>query len=150
MCYYKKDVDYITFTAANKCHLVYDGRLVIDNDFHTNDSCIRSAGKMTKFKRSYYVDTWCHACFNQKEIGADLAFKMLKLIDPLLGNDEESEQKSESHRLATNDPSDNVLIKMYKKPNILYGVLPGGLYYLHVTKPGLTVTYREEAQEVCV
>ena len=31
----------------NQSHLVYDGRLVIDNDFHTNDSCIRAAGKMT-------------------------------------------------------------------------------------------------------
>ncbi|CAF0802788.1 unnamed protein product [Brachionus calyciflorus] len=148
LCYYKKDVDYITFTAVNKCHLVYDGRLVIDNDFHTNDSCIRAAGKMTKFKRSYYVDTWSHACFNQKEIGQDLAYRILKLVDPLLINDEpEPNYKSDSHRLANNDPSDNVLIQLYKKPNVYYAILPGGLYYLHVTKPGLTVTYKEEAQE---
>lgn len=130
LCYYKKDVDYTTFTAVNKCHLVYDGRLVIDNDFHTNDSCIRAAGKMTKFKRSYYVDSWSHSCFNQKEIGADLAFRILKLVDPVLFTDDDQNDRPDSNRIALNEPDDKVLIELYKKPSIRFAILPGKLQKL--------------------
>jgi hypothetical protein len=48
---------------------VYDGKLVIDASFHTNDVCIRGAGPMTKFQRRYHADQWTHACFNSKEVG---------------------------------------------------------------------------------
>ena len=58
----------IFLIAINQSHLVYDGHLVIDNDFHTNDSCIIAAGKMTKYKRSYFVDNWSNTCFNQKNL----------------------------------------------------------------------------------
>ena len=106
--------------------MVYDGRLIIDNDFHTNDSCIRAAGKLTKFKRCYYVDSWSHSCFNQKEVGMDMAFKMLKLIDPLLADDEpKEEEKSDSARVQANEPDHKVLIRLYKKPLITYAFLPG-------------------------
>lgn len=104
---------------------MYDGRLVVDNDFHTNDSCIRAAGRMTKYKRSYYVDTWSNACFNQKEIGADLASKILKLVDPTLSTDEPENEATESARLASNDPSEKVLITLYKRPLITFAILPG-------------------------
>jgi len=104
---------------------VYDGRLVVDNDFHTNDSCIRAAGRMTKYKRSYYVDTWSNACFNQKEIGADLASKILKLVDATLSTDEPDDEATESARLASNDPSEKVLITLYKRPLITFAILPG-------------------------
>ena len=128
--------------------MVYDGRLVIDNDFHTNDSCIRAAGKMTKYKRSYFVDGWSHACFNQKEIGADLAFKMLKLVDPTLILDESDEEHTDSARLASNEPDERVLIPLYKKPVVNYAYLPGGFYYLNVTRPGLFLSYSVEKNEV--
>lgn len=104
---------------------MYDGRLVVDNDFHTNDSCIRAAGRMTKYKRSYYVDTWSNACFNQKEIGADLASKILKLVDATLSTDEPDDEATESARLASNDPSEKVLITLYKRPLITFAILPG-------------------------
>ncbi len=116
----------------NKSHLVYDGRLVIDNDFHTNDSCIRAAGTMTKFKRSYYVDTWSHACFNQKEIGMDLAYKVLQLVDPLLYTESDRNEKTDSARVASNQPDEKVLIELYKKPLVRFAILPGVYcsYYL--------------------
>lgn len=119
---------------------------MIDNDFHTNDACIRAAGRMTKYKRSYFVDTWSNACFNQKEIGADLAYKILKLVDPTLISDKEDEP--ESVRLSNNDPNDKVLITLYKKPIIQYAILPGEYYYLNVTKPGLFIPYEEEKNDV--
>ena len=108
----------------NSSNLVYDGRLVVDNEFHTNDSCIRAAGKMTKYKRSYYVENWSHGCFNQKEVGADLAFNILKLVDSTLATDENLDEP-ESARLAKNEPSEKVLISLYKKPIISYAILPG-------------------------
>jgi hypothetical protein len=111
--------------ASNKCHLVYDGRLVIDNDFHTNDSCIRAAGKLTKYKRSYYVDSWSHGCFNQREIGIDLAYRILKLVDPTLFEEQDPNEKTDSARVATIEPDEKVLIELYKKPIISYAILPG-------------------------
>lgn len=55
--------------ATNKACLVYDGKLVIDANFHTNDVAIRAAGPVTKFARKYYADHWTHANFNSKEVG---------------------------------------------------------------------------------
>lgn len=44
--------------AINESCLVFDGRLVIDADFHTNDPCIRAAGPLTKFQRRYHAESW--------------------------------------------------------------------------------------------
>lgn len=57
------------FAAVNNACLVYDGKLVIDASFHTNDVAIRAAGPLTKFQRRYHADQWTHACFNSKEVG---------------------------------------------------------------------------------
>jgi hypothetical protein len=53
----------------NQSSLVFDGRLVIDGNNHTNDSSIFAAGPLTKFKRGYYHDECTHACFNSTEVG---------------------------------------------------------------------------------
>jgi hypothetical protein len=103
---------------------------------------------MTKYKRSYYVDSWSHNCFNQKEIGTDLAIKMLELVDPVYYVEKDPNEKTDSARLATNEPDEKVLIELYKKPIINYAILPGNYYYLHVTKPGILMTYDEEKNEV--
>jgi hypothetical protein len=55
-------------TAMNCACLVYDGRLVIDTNFHTNDASIRAAGPLTKYQRIYHTPL-THADFNSKEIG---------------------------------------------------------------------------------
>ncbi len=99
---------------------------------------------MTKYKRSYYVDNWSHGCFNQKEVGVDLANNILKLVDPTLSSDE----KEEEIESAANDPSEKCLISLYKKPLMTYAILPGEYFYLNVTKPGLFMTYDEEKNEV--
>lgn len=75
-------MDYETFKAINDACLVFDGRLVIDAKFHTNDVSIRAAGPLTKFSRRYYRDELTHSNFNSKEIGFELAASMLSLFDP--------------------------------------------------------------------
>ncbi|CAM4540638.1 unnamed protein product [Lepidochelys olivacea] len=120
-----KGVDYETFKAINDACLVYDGRLVIDANFHTNDVSIRAAGPLTKFSNIYYANEWTHSNFSSKEIGFQLAAAMLNLFDPTL--EPVSEPPEDLDRL----------IPMYKGCKIQGGVLPGGYNYLHISKPGI-------------
>ncbi|KAM6163775.1 cilia- and flagella-associated protein 61 [Rhynchocyon petersi] len=121
----EKNVDYETFKAFNDACLVYDGRLVIDTNFHTNDIAIRAAGPLTKFSNRYYSNEWTHSRFNSKEIGFHLAAAMLSLFDPTLAP-------------VTEPPADlDRLIPMYKGPKIQGGILPGSYHYLHISKPAI-------------
>ncbi|XP_029774006.1 cilia- and flagella-associated protein 61 isoform X1 [Suricata suricatta] len=121
----EKNVDYETFKALNDACLVYDGRLVIDANFHTNDIAIRAAGSLTKFSNKYYSDEWTYSSFNSKEIGFQLAAAMLNLFDPTL-------------EPVIEPPADlDQLIPMYKGAKIQGGILPGSYHYLHITKPAI-------------
>ncbi|MGH0137710.1 UNVERIFIED_CONTAM: hypothetical protein FKN15_036573 [Acipenser sinensis] len=124
---YKKGIDYDAFKAMNDACLVYDGRLVIDTTFHTNDSAIRAAGTLTKFPRRYHADQWSHSNFNSKEVGFHLATAMLPLFDPIL------------HSVV--DPPEDLdrLIPMYTGAKVQGGKLPGGHHYLHAAKPGIPI-----------
>ncbi|XP_076786023.1 cilia- and flagella-associated protein 61 isoform X2 [Arvicanthis niloticus] len=123
--FYKKNVDYETFKAFNDACLVYDGRLVIDTTFHTNDIAIRAAGSLTKFSNRYYSNEWTHSNFSSKEIGFQLAATMLSLFDPTL-------------EPVTEPPADlDRLIPMYKGAKIHGGILPGSYHYLHISKPAI-------------
>ncbi|XP_042645319.1 cilia- and flagella-associated protein 61 [Tyto alba] len=122
-----RTVDYETFKAINDACLVFDGRLVIDTEFCTNDASIRAAGPLTKYSRRYYIDEWTHSNFNSKEIGFELAVSMLHLFDPT--------SKPFSKPPAGTDR----LIPMYKGCKIKGGVLPGGYNYLHISKPEVPI-----------
>ncbi|XP_033873801.3 cilia- and flagella-associated protein 61 [Acipenser ruthenus] len=124
---YKKGIDYDAFKAMNDACLVYDGRLVIDTTFHTNDSAIRAAGTLTKFPRRYHADQWSHSNFNSKEVGFHLATAMLPLFDPIL------------HSVV--DPPEDLdrLIPMYTGAKVRGGKLPGGYHYLHAAKPRIPI-----------
>ncbi|XP_041894848.1 cilia- and flagella-associated protein 61 isoform X2 [Corvus kubaryi] len=120
-----RTVDYETFKAINDACLVFDGRLVIDAKFHTNDVSIRAAGPLTKFSRRYYRDELTHSNFNSKEIGFELAASMLSLFDP-------TPQAS-----AKPPEGSDRLIPIYRRCKVQGGVLPGGYNYLHVSKPAI-------------
>ncbi|XP_071067676.1 cilia- and flagella-associated protein 61 isoform X2 [Dasypus novemcinctus] len=121
----EKNVDYETFKAFNDACLVYDGRLVIDTNFHTNDIAIRAAGSLTKFSNRYYSNEWTHSNFSSKEIGFQLAAAMLSLFDPTL-------------EPVTEPPADlDRLIPMYKGAKIQGGILPRHYHYLHIAKPAI-------------
>ncbi|XP_053567984.1 cilia- and flagella-associated protein 61 [Bombina bombina] len=123
--FFEKRVDYEAFKAINNACLVYDGRLVINTTFHTNDSSIRAAGPLTKFSKWYYANEWTHSNFSSKEVGFQLAASMLHLFDPTL-------------ETVIEPPEDqDRLIPIYKGPVIQGGVVPGGFHYLHVSKPSI-------------
>ncbi|NWJ06557.1 CFA61 protein, partial [Crypturellus undulatus] len=122
-----RTVDYETFKAINDACLVYDGRLVINTDFQTNDVSIRAAGPLTKFSNRYFANEWTHSNFNSKEIGFQLAVSMLELLDPTL--EPLSEPQKDVDRL----------IPMYKGCVVKGGVFPGGYHYLHICKPEIPI-----------
>ena len=70
--YTPKRVDLEAFRAVNDACLVFDGKLVIDATFHTNDIAIRSAGSLTKYQRRYHAEPWTHKNFNSKEVGIEV------------------------------------------------------------------------------
>ncbi|XP_015712110.1 cilia- and flagella-associated protein 61 isoform X2 [Coturnix japonica] len=122
-----KRVDYEIFKAVNDACLVFDGKLVIDTEFCTNDVSIRAAGPLTKYSRRYYADEWTHSTFNSKEIGFELAASMLRLFDPTPQPFSEPPEGMEG------------LIPMYKQCKVQGGVLPRGYNYLHISKPEVPV-----------
>ena len=116
-----KDVNSCAFKAMNDACLVYDGRLVIDRAFHTNDSAIFAAGPLTKFSRRYYCDPWRLKHYNSKEVGEKLAIEVLKNFDPLQAESTETQDQN--------------LIPSFQKPKVFQTMLPGSKYYLDVFKP---------------
>eukprot|EP00965_Chrysotila_dentata_P070657 2336258-Pleurochrysis_carterae.AAC.1 len=53
LCCDVPDVDRSLFRAFNDNSIVYDGRLVVDAAFRTNDAAIYAAGQLTKFARRF-------------------------------------------------------------------------------------------------
>lgn len=62
---------------------MYDGKLVIDAAFHTNDVSVRGAGTITKYQRRYHADQWSHANFNSKEVGVHVSKGFSEKTDAL-------------------------------------------------------------------
>ncbi|KAI6661590.1 hypothetical protein LOD99_13463 [Oopsacas minuta] len=118
---YNKDVDVCAFKAMNDACLVYDGRLVIDRAFHTNDPAVYAAGPLTKFSRRYYCNPWRLKHYNSREVGEKLALEVLTKFDPLQAEPTEAQDQN--------------LIPTFSKPKIIYTVLPGSTYYLDIFKP---------------
>lgn len=56
-------------SAICRAGLVFDGQVVIDPEFRTNDPSIFAAGTMTKYRRRYYADSWQHKYYNSVEVG---------------------------------------------------------------------------------
>lgn len=64
--------DNISHHSRLLTHSLYDGRLVVDHNFRTNDPCVYAGGVITKFARRYRCNTRMEICSN-REAGSRLA-----------------------------------------------------------------------------
>eukprot|EP00041_Stephanoeca_diplocostata_P000068 m.13230 g.13230 ORF g.13230 m.13230 type:complete len:1127 (+) comp10075_c0_seq1:130-3510(+) len=119
----RKTVNRANFTAVNDSCLVFDGRLVVNNIFATNDPRIYAAGPFTKYSRKYAAGVAQPGTYNSVELGHALATRVLQKIDPL----------TESPAPVPN--GDKVLPTM-TRPVVTGAVLPGGFHYLRISPPG--------------
>ena len=65
----KPEVDPAVFYALNDASVVYDGRLVVDHEFRTNDADIYSAGTLAKFSRRNAHAALPMENYNSHEVG---------------------------------------------------------------------------------
>eukprot|EP00240_Pyramimonas_obovata_P000386 CAMPEP_0118922898 /NCGR_PEP_ID=MMETSP1169-20130426/1648_1 /TAXON_ID=36882 /ORGANISM="Pyramimonas obovata, Strain CCMP722" /LENGTH=970 /DNA_ID=CAMNT_0006863827 /DNA_START=188 /DNA_END=3100 /DNA_ORIENTATION=+ len=72
------EVDPAVFYALNDASVVYDGRLVVDHEFRTNDPDIYSAGTLAKFSRRYANATLPMENYNSREVGTMLAESVIR------------------------------------------------------------------------
>lgn len=77
LCCSEKKCDFDIFSAINDSGLVYDGGIVVDQNFRTVDPYIYAMGESTKFSRIYF-DSIPHHRFNARELGAHVAEHILQ------------------------------------------------------------------------
>eukprot|EP00026_Physarum_polycephalum_P001117 Phypoly_transcript_01118.p1 GENE.Phypoly_transcript_01118~~Phypoly_transcript_01118.p1 ORF type:complete len:1198 (+),score=147.66 Phypoly_transcript_01118:30-3623(+) len=119
-----KDVDTDTFYSINDACLIYDGRLVIDDRYQTNDKAIYATGSVTKFSRRFRT-TQSLLDYSSREIGQKLAQVFL---DDLLNSSFSSDGRQ---GLLSKSP----LQLTFATPIVKGAILPGGVYYLHIRNP---------------
>ncbi|KAJ3221864.1 hypothetical protein HK099_003010 [Clydaea vesicula] len=117
----EKSVDTETFKAINDSCLVFDGLLVIDKYFRTQDPYIFAAGSVCKYSSSYKTP-WSHSQYNSREIGKKMAEILLPLFNSALY----------SHTL---EEDDNLL--EFTNAKQIGAKLPGNLNYFHFDRPRL-------------
>ena len=76
LCAGAKEVQRTTFDALNGNSLVYDGRLVVDANFRTNDPCVYAGGPIVKLSRRYRSKV-SMGLVSGRECGAKLAAALL-------------------------------------------------------------------------
>lgn len=119
--YYSKGVSARTFQAIARSGLVFNGRLVIDKNYQTNDPFIFGAGPLTMYSKKYYAEHLMHKYYNPREIGYNLGRTMRRKLIP------------EKYW----DPP--VRESPIHKPIVQYCRFPGNLHYLQVSKAGRPV-----------
>lgn len=125
------DVSFDFFRAVNNAGLVYDGRLVVDNNFRTSDECIYAAGPHTKFSdanKSSHRPLYQNV-FNELELGTALAMRLIDAIDRKqsnLGKCDMEEEDIEAKKL-----------RMFYEPQTVSASLPGNLFYCRAKLPAV-------------
>ncbi|KAI8904485.1 hypothetical protein EDD86DRAFT_271972 [Gorgonomyces haynaldii] len=117
----QKSVDPDIFRTLNDACLVFDGGLVINKFFQTNDTRVFGAGGITKYS-SHYQTQWQQSKNDDREIGESLAETLLPFFDPTQPG------------LFYDRPLELYPYRASKKTKAL---LPGGLHYLHFDQPRL-------------
>eukprot|EP01035_Chromulina_nebulosa_P019549 gene19549-25447_t len=107
--------------ALHEAGLVYDGGLVVDENFRTNDPSIFAGGDFTRFSR-IHGNIPRHNKYNGRDIGRLLALAVINQhIDPLLSNTLKSKNKEARRHILNELPE---LPKLQLPKSITY-TLPG-------------------------
>ena len=109
-------IDRGTFGAINGASIVYDGAIVTDARFRTNDPCVWSAGPAARFARRYRHKLAPGLC-SAREAGAKLGASLLAALDPLAPSD------------------DTDAVPPFTTPRAGAATLVGGVHYAHVSLP---------------
>ncbi|XP_047351705.1 cilia- and flagella-associated protein 61-like isoform X3 [Vespa velutina] len=126
--FYDKEIDINSFLAICRAGLVFDGRLVINPQFRTNDPFIFAAGTITKYSRKFQAELFEHKYYNSIEIGEKLGKIIRKVVDVY------QECKGKYDNFDRNKSC--LLLPEFRSPIIVSCMLPGNFHYLYVTKPG--------------
>jgi len=118
VCCSEGDIDVDAFNAVNDQSLVYDGRLVVDGRFRTNDHCIFAAGPVVKHQRKLRSPMLI-SCFNSREVGNRLAACVLPVLDPA----------------SAFDLDEPIALAPYLKPKAVAARVAGGLNFFVVEQP---------------
>ncbi|KAL1138367.1 hypothetical protein AAG570_008431 [Ranatra chinensis] len=130
-CLADKTVHPKTFMVTDAA-LVYDGLLVIDHNFKTNDPCIYSAGPMTKYGRKYYAPNYYHEHYNSIEVGAEAASRFQKFVE----EDDEFPPEENNCWGNTGGETDVPAVVEFTWPVIESCALLGGWHYFRARRPG--------------
>lgn len=117
LCCAEPHLDRPTFRALNHNSIVFDGGLIVDGRFRTNDPAIYAAGPLTKLARRLRTKGKPVAP-SGRETGTKLAQALLLALDP-----------NSSSPLGGDAPP------VFSGPVSVAVDLPGGLYYYRVSKP---------------
>ncbi|XP_049875581.1 cilia- and flagella-associated protein 61-like [Pectinophora gossypiella] len=148
--YGKRYINAHAFVAINRCGLAYDGGILIDHQFRTNNPSIYAAGTATRYYRRYDSENKLHKFYDSREVGTVLAKQVRNALDPLFKTSEtrskqnttnEESKESESCSSASSTSLSEQygkkwLVPKLKEPLVMYCRLPGNLQYLEVRPPG--------------
>ncbi|XP_043668706.1 cilia- and flagella-associated protein 61-like [Vespula pensylvanica] len=126
--FYEKEIDINSFLAICRAGLVFDGRVVIDPQFRTNDPFVFAAGSITKYSRKFQAKFFEHNHYNSIEIGEKLGKIIRKVVDVY--------QESKGRYNNFDRSKSCLLLPEFRSPIIVSCMLPGNFHYLHVDKPG--------------
>lgn len=95
-----RDVDIDVFLALHNNSLVYNGRLIVDSNFKTNDPAIFAGGSLCAFSGKYQAFAAGKSLnmhhYNGREIGLRMAKHFLEVQDPLIASMEQSSAAEEN------------------------------------------------------
>ena len=119
LCCAEPMLDRATFRALNDNSIVFDGGLIVDSWFRTNDHAIYAAGPLTKLARRLRTKGKPVAP-SGRETGTKLAQALLQALDPLAAQSEHGSTEAPAR---------------FFEPVSVGADLPGGLFYYRVSKP---------------
>ncbi|XP_076629845.1 cilia- and flagella-associated protein 61 [Colletes latitarsis] len=157
----EKTINMELFLAICRSGLVFDGQLVIDPEFRTNDPSIFAAGTVTKYSRKFCADSQQHKYYNSVEIGTRVStadpgrFQRLvyfnlckthvdrcKLAKVLRSAIDTQQRGSKVSSLLVKSKACSTP-PLFRSANVVACTLPGGYRYLHVRKPGKPVPRKQ-------